>query len=118
MWPFRRTRSASLSADEALALVAEGATILDVRENSEWNAGHAPGAVHIPLSQVAAQAGRRLPKGRRVVVVCRSGARARGATKTLAGLGIDAVLLRGGMRAWESAGGRVVTKGNRPGTVA
>ena len=118
MWPFRRNRSASLSAADALALVAEGAAILDVRENSEWNAGHAPGAVHIPLAQVAAQASRRLPKGRRVVVVCRSGARARGATKTLEGLGIDAVLLRGGMRAWEAAGGRVVTKGNRPGLVA
>lgn len=114
---FRRSRTASVSAPDAITLVAEGAAVLDVRENSEWNAGHVPGAVHVPLAQVAAQATRRLPKGRRVVVVCRSGARARTATKTLADLGVDAVLLSGGMRAWESAGGRVVTKGTRPGTV-
>jgi rhodanese-related sulfurtransferase len=33
-------------------------------------------------------------------------------------LGIEAVNLSGGMRAWESAGGRVVGKGNRPGIIA
>lgn len=115
---FSRFRQPSVTAAQALTLVAGNATLLDVRENSEWNAGHAPGAVHIPAGQVATQAVRRLPKGRQVIVVCRSGARARSATSTLVGLGIDAVTLKGGMRAWEAAGGRVVGKGNLPGIVA
>jgi rhodanese-related sulfurtransferase len=115
---FDRFRTPSASATEAISLVSAGATLLDVRENSEWNAGRAPGAVHIPLGQLAAQAARRLPKGRQVIVVCRSGHRARTATQTLSNMGIDALLLKGGMRAWESAGGRVVGKGNRPGIVA
>ncbi len=115
---FSRFRTPAVAAPEAIALVSAGATLLDVRENSEWNAGRAPGAVHIPAGQLAAQASRRLPKGRQVIVVCRSGSRARAATHTLSGMGIDAVLLKGGMRAWESAGGRVVGKGNRPGVVA
>ena len=115
---FTRFRQPSLSATEAMGLVSEGATLLDVRENGEWNAGHAPGAVYIPLDQVSSQATRRLPKGRRVIVVCRSGARAGNAARTLRAMGLDAVNLKGGMRAWESAGGRLVGKGNRPGVVA
>jgi len=115
---FNRFRLPAVSAADAVALVSAGATLLDVRENSEWNAGHAPGAVHIPAGNVAAQASRRLPKGRQVIVVCRSGSRARGATTTLRGMGVDAVNLKGGMRAWEAAGGRVVGKGTRPGIVA
>ncbi len=115
---FDRFRQPAVSAAEALALVGDGATVLDVRENAEWNAGHAPGAIHIPAAQVAAQAGRRLPKERQVIVVCRSGSRARSATTTLKGMGVEAVTLRGGMRAWESAGGRVVGKRNLPGIVA
>ena len=115
---FSRFRLPSVSAADAIAQVADGATLLDVRDNREWNAGHAPGAVHIPVDQVAATAVRRLPKGKPVIVVCRSGARASGATSTLRSLGIEATNLKGGMRSWESAGGRVVGKGNRPGIVA
>jgi rhodanese-related sulfurtransferase len=115
---FDRFRQQSVTAAEAIEMVSGGATLLDVRENSEWNAGHAPGAVHIPAGQVAAQASRRLPKGRRVVVVCKSGARASAAARTLQSSGIDAINLKGGMRAWEAAGGRVVGKGSRPGVIA
>jgi rhodanese-related sulfurtransferase len=115
---FDRFRRPTVSAADAIRLVSEGATLLDVRENSEWNAGHAPGAIHIPAGQVAAQAQRRLPKAKQVIVVCRSGSRARGATNALRAMDIEALNLRGGMRAWEAAGGRVVGKRNLPGIVA
>lgn len=115
---FDRFKQPQVNASKAIELVSGGATLLDVRENSEWNAGHAPGAVHIPLAQVATTAGRRLPKGRQVIVVCRSGSRAGGAARTLRAQGIEAVNLKGGLRAWEAAGGRIVGKGNRPGVVA
>jgi rhodanese-related sulfurtransferase len=114
----RRFGQPSVRATDAIELVAAGATLLDVRENSEWNAGHAPGAVHIPAGQIAARASRRLPKGRQVIVVCRSGARGSTVARTLRSTGIDAVNLKGGLRAWESAGGRIVGKGSRPGVIA
>lgn len=114
---FSRFRQPSVNAEQAVQIVHDGATLLDVRENNEWNAGHAPGAIHIPLAQVAGQATRRLPKGKQVVVVCKSGSRASTAAKTLRAAGIDAVSLRGGMRAWEGAGGRIVGKGTRPGVI-
>ena len=98
-------------------MLRSGATLLDVRDNAEWNAGHAPGAVHVPVRSVADQAPKRIPKGRPVIVTCRTGARSRGATRLLREKGIDAYNLAGGMSAWESAGGRVIGKGNRPGII-
>ena len=113
---FSGFRVPSVGAEEARNLVADGASLLDVRETNEWNAGHAPAAVHVPLGRVK-EAPRRLPKGRKVVVVCRSGNRSRQATASLRALGYDAVNLSGGMNAWTAAGGAVVGRNNRPGRV-
>ena len=98
--------AAKIDAVHALGLVRDGATLLDVRERNEWKSGHAPQAVHIPLGEVA-QAGRRLPQDRRVVVVCASGARSNVAARQLRVLGYDATSLSGGLSAWQRAGGEV-----------
>ncbi len=77
----------SVKPSEAMDMLSAGATMLDVRDNSEWNAGRVPGAVHVPAANVAAQAPKRLPKGRPVVVACRTGSRSKSATRILAGAG-------------------------------
>lgn len=85
------------------------AVLLDVREQAEWAAGHAPGAVHAPLSELAS--GGRLPgaaEDRPVVTICRSGKRSREAAGLLAARGVDVVDVLGGMRAWMEAGLGVV----------
>jgi len=97
---------AAVSATRALELVKEGATLVDVRESSEWKSGHAPRAVHIPLAQIERGAGR-LAKGRPVVVVCASGMRSRTGAKQLRSLGYDATSVSGGMAAWQRSGGEV-----------
>jgi len=89
-----------------MELVRSGATLLDVRENSEWKSGHAPGAVHVALGDID-KAPRRLRRGRPVVVMCASGMRSRTAAKHLRGLGWDAASLSGGMAAWQRAGGEI-----------
>jgi rhodanese-related sulfurtransferase len=91
---------------QALELVRDGATLLDVRENNEWKSGHAPGAIHVPLGDID-KAPRRIKQGRPVVVMCASGMRSRTAAKHLRGLGYDATSLSGGMAAWQHAGGAV-----------
>ncbi len=81
------------------------AILLDVREKPEWNAGHAPGAVHAPLSQLGA--GGDLPagaSGRPLVVICRSGHRSRQAARLLTRRGEQAVDVKGGMNAWAASG--------------
>lgn len=90
----------------AQELLRAGATLLDVREDHEWRAGHAPAAVHVALGNIDA-APRRLRKDRPVVVVCASGMRSRTAAKQLRGLGFDATSLSGGMAMWARAGGEV-----------
>ena len=89
----------------ALDLIAAGALLLDVREQNEWDAGHAPMARHRPLAGVSAQI---FVPGVRVVVVCRSGRRSASAVAQLRSLGIDALNLTGGMQAWNAAGASLV----------
>ncbi|WP_159944270.1 MULTISPECIES: rhodanese-like domain-containing protein [unclassified Nocardiopsis] len=83
--------------------VPEGAYLLDVREDDEWNAGHAPDATHIPLGELGQRAAE-VPQDQRVYVVCRVGGRSAQAVAALNQAGWDAVNVAGGMRAWEHAG--------------
>jgi len=101
---------------EADSLVRAGAVLLDVREQTEWYAGHAPGARPVPLGHLEGKLGA-LPRDRRVVVVCRSGNRSARATALLVRSGFEAVNLNGGMRAWAAAGFPVETAGAQPGMV-
>ncbi|MDN3027144.1 rhodanese-like domain-containing protein [Streptomyces sp. S.PB5] len=94
------------------------AVLLDVREPYEWQAGHAPRAVHLSLSALAAGAG--LPvraQGRPLVVICRSGNRSRQAAELLVARGSQAVDVIGGMRDWVRVGLPVVDGRGQNGTV-
>lgn len=91
----------------ALALLDGDAVLLDVREQNEWDAGHAPLAVHIPLGDLS-EATSWMSRHRRVVVVCRSGRRSTFATAALRAAGVDALNLTGGMQAWRDAGAELV----------
>ncbi|WUO19241.1 rhodanese-like domain-containing protein [Streptomyces sp. NBC_00287] len=79
------------------------ALLVDVREADEWQAGHVPWAVHLPLSAL----GGPLPPdvaGRPLVLVCRSGNRSRQAAELLVAQGIEAVDVMDGMIEWARAG--------------
>ena len=87
----------------------EGAYLVDVREDDEWAAGHAPDAVHIPLGQVVAKADEIAAVDGDVYVVCRVGGRSGQAVEYLVGRGVTAVNVAGGMQAWAAAGKPMVT---------
>jgi rhodanese-related sulfurtransferase len=114
--PFHRTPA--VDGRQARDLVREGAPLVDVREDSEWEAGHAPEALHVPLGRFAEDAPSALPAAGPVVVVCRSGNRSRAATDHLRELGYEAVNLSGGMHAWVEAGGDIVDRAGARGVVA
>jgi rhodanese-related sulfurtransferase len=92
--------------------VPEGSVLLDVREDDEWEAGHAEGARHIPMGDLPVRfdevAG--LADAGELVVVCRSGGRSARVVAWLAQNGVDAVNLDGGMGAWEAAGRPLVSE--------
>jgi rhodanese-related sulfurtransferase len=85
--------------------VPDDAVIIDVREPSEWIAGHAPNAVHIPLGELPSRLDE-LPDtdAAAVAVTCRGGGRSSRAVAWLTQQGFDVVNLEGGMKAWEAAG--------------
>jgi rhodanese-related sulfurtransferase len=93
-----------LSAD-----LPAGVFLLDVREDDEWTAGHAPEAVHVRLGDLGARVGE-LPRDREVYVICRSGARSAYAAQTLAGGGISTVNVSDGMTGWAVAGRPMISE--------
>ena len=105
-----------VGVQEAMGLREGGAVLLDVREDDEWAAGHAPDAVHVPLGEVGKAA--EGFAGRRVLVVCRSGNRSAKAAKALAEAGVDVTDVTGGMSSWAEAGLPVVCDDGSPGAVA
>ncbi len=85
---------------------AAGAPLIDVREPDEWEEFRAPGAVLLPLGEVAERI-EEVPTEGTVYVICRSGARSAKAVEHLRARGIDAVNVAGGSLAWREAGNPV-----------
>lgn len=82
------TPSAHSTEADPHALVAQGATLLDVRTVPEFEAGHLEGATSIPVDELGSRI-REVPTDRPVVVYCRSGARSARAAAMLREAGYD-----------------------------
>jgi rhodanese-related sulfurtransferase len=105
--------ASQIDANEAIERVATSAWLLDVREQDEWDRGHAQEAHLIPMSVIEQRVGE-IPEDQPIVVICQSGYRSWQVTKALVVAGFDATNVAGGMDAWQSAGGVVVTDGSEP----
>jgi adenylyltransferase/sulfurtransferase len=79
---------------------------VDVRERSEWDEGHVPGAVHVPKSHLESRIEQAVPeRDATVVVYCASGSRSVFAAKTLEELGYEHVSsMSGGFTEWKRNG--------------
>ncbi len=80
--------------------------LIDVREDNEWQAGHAASAIHVGRGTLESGIEKAAPdKAQRVVLYCRSGARSALATDTLQKMGYTNVFsLAGGYNAYQAAG--------------
>jgi rhodanese-related sulfurtransferase len=87
---------------EARKLIDEGAQLIDVRADHEWEAGRIAGATHLPLDELAERAGE-IDRDRPVVLYCRGGNRSTMAAAALAEAGYDAVKLTEGIVGWAEA---------------
>ncbi|HEY8532397.1 MAG TPA: rhodanese-like domain-containing protein [Micromonospora sp.] len=93
-----------------VAELPDDAYLLDVREHDEWTAGHAPGAHHLPMTELPARLAE-VPTEGDVVVVCRSGGRSARVVAYLIQNGWDNVRhLDGGMQSWFAAGRPLVSE--------
>lgn len=94
----------------------DSVVLLDVREDDEWQRGHAPDARHIPMGDVPARLDD-LDREAELYVVCHAGGRSQRVAQYLVAQGYQAVNVSGGMLAWAGAGRPVVTDGGGAGTV-
>jgi len=95
-----------VSAAEAEALAAHGARVIDVREATEWEEGHLPGALHISKSYLEQRIEGAVPdREAPVVLYCAGGIRSLFAGQTLREMGYtDVVSMAGGFQGWKSEG--------------
>jgi rhodanese-related sulfurtransferase len=125
-YEFSRARSGgqAVGPSEAVRLMNQGAVLVDVRSQAEFDSGHILDARHLPQEQVA-QAAETLKrfKDKVVITCCESGMRSGAAARVLATQGFTKVVnLRGGLQAWrteslplvKNGGGKAKSQGNQP----
>ncbi len=95
---------AEISVSDAYTKYQNGAFVLDVRTQEEWNDFHAPNTTLIPLDQLASRLNE-LPKDKEIVVVCHSGNCSQQGRDILLNAGFTQVTsMQGGLTEWRASG--------------
>jgi rhodanese-related sulfurtransferase len=101
-----RARSAGQSVGpmDAVRLINQGALLVDVRSQAEYESGHILDAKHVPQDQLASSAeSLKKYKDKVVIACCESGMRSAAATRVLQAQGFTKVVnLKGGLQAWRA----------------
>jgi rhodanese-related sulfurtransferase len=101
-----KERVKQVSIDEYQDMPVEGHLLIDTREDNEWAAGHAAGAIHLSKGIIERDIETRVPdKSATLVLYCGGGYRSALAADALQKMGYkNAISLDGGWRAWQAAG--------------
>ena len=102
--------------DDVPGTFDQSVVLLDVREDDEWQRGHAEGARHIPMGDVPARLAE-IDADATLYVVCHAGGRSLRVAQYLSRNGYQPINVAGGMLAWAGAGRLVVTDDGSAGTV-
>ena len=101
-----RIQQADIEGYKQMLASGEKPLLIDTREDSEWQAGHAAGAIHLGKGIIERDIETRVPdKSTKMVLYCGGGFRSALAADTLQQMGYtNAISLDGGWRAWQQAG--------------
>jgi rhodanese-related sulfurtransferase len=101
-----KSRVQEVNIDEYQKMPREGHILVDVREDNEWSAGHAAGAIHLSKGIIERDVEKEIPdKSKTLVLYCGGGFRSALAADALGKMGYQNVVsLDGGWRAWNQAG--------------
>lgn len=107
--PAPGTLPATITVQQASERIANGAYLLDVRQQSEYDQAHVNGAVLIPLDQLSARISE-VPTNQDILIICHSGNRSAQARDLLRAAGLNRTTsIDGGITAWMAAGLPVVS---------
>jgi rhodanese-related sulfurtransferase len=102
--PSSNALASTIHVNEAYDMYQNGAFVLDVRTQEEWNEFHAPNTTLIPLDQLSSRLNE-VPRDRQIVVVCRSGNRSQQGRDILLNAGFEQVTsMTGGLNEWRASG--------------
>ncbi len=110
MFADAKARVSEVTAADTIAARAKNASVvlIDVREDREWNLGHAAGAVHMSRGTLESKIDTAVPRDATVILYCASGNRSALAAESLTQMGYATVSsMAGGFRSWVDAGGEV-----------
>lgn len=102
-----------VSPEQTAKALADGsATVVDVREQDEWDAGRIDGTTHIELNSLtsAAMSGQ-IPKDKPIVFYCRVGGRSSMAAQAFRASGFEAYSMAGGILLWDDQRRPLVPEG-------
>ena len=101
-----KSRVKEIDIDQYKKMPKEGHVLIDVREDNEWTAGHAAGAIHLGKGIIERDIETKVPdKSATMVLYCGGGFRSALAADALQQMGYEnAISLDGGWRAWTGAG--------------
>jgi rhodanese-related sulfurtransferase len=88
-----------VSVDEGYQMYQDGAFVVDVRTQEEWDEYHVPNTTLIPLDQLPNRLSE-VPKDKEIVVICRSGNRSQEGRDILLSAGYNATSMTGGIKDW------------------
>ena len=95
--------ASEVNTDAAYQMYQNGAFVVDVRTQEEWNEYHAPNTTLIPLDQLQSRLSE-IPKDKEILVVCRSGNRSQQGRDILLAAGYNATSMAGGLKEWYAKG--------------
>lgn len=104
-----RERIKEVTVARAIERMGEGAVLVDVREDNEWEAGHASGSVHLGRGIIERDiVGLHPEKDTELILYCGGGYRSAMAADNLQKMGYTNVFsMAGGWSAWKEAGGKI-----------
>lgn len=101
---------AAVSSSQAVRLINQGASVIDIRDKDPFDAGHIVDAKNIPAAELEEKLDKKLKKGKPIIVVCDTGGRSGQAVAALRRGGHDkAFNLQGGLAAWRTENLPIVT---------